>query len=166
MKDANKISFVAQLDSYYQRKISESSVAVQVWFQFLEPLSDELGYRLLEAILFNYQFLPSPKQAQDLLPELLSLDFEGEIKQAIAAYHSNDRQAQQKIPPQIMEAIRATGGINKFLNATERQYGELAQKYSVYRLNQESNHANSRRVLPSGSSQERTKGAIPLNPAA
>ena len=139
---------------------------MKVWAKFLEPLDPVTGDRLLDAIIFNCTLPPSPKQAQELIPQILGIDFDTEIKQAISAYHGNDRQAQLKIQPQIMEAIRASGGIVKFLNATEKQFAELIEKYSAHRLTQESTHADSSRTLPAVSDQDRTQGTRSLSPFA
>ena len=134
MKDDNKIHFLRELDKYFQRNIVDTEAAVTVWFKFLEPLPDEVGQKLLEQIFFTHHFLPSPLQAQELLPDILGLDFDSEVNRVMDVYARRDRGEILALPETIMEAIELSGGLRKFRLVSEKEHPKLMQAYARNRM--------------------------------
>lgn len=122
--------FLSEFDGYFkERSVLQNKRAASVWIKFLAPIDATVGNALLDAIIFNCHFPPSPKQAQELLAEIVGIDFKKELKQAIAAYSSADARLIREVPREISQAIIAAGGANKFRNATEQQWEKLEKEY-------------------------------------
>jgi len=131
------LTLLQQLEEYYGRKITAVPLAAKVWIELLGSIPPEQSTKLVEKIITEEQWLPSVADVRTkILPALTGNDLEGELKQALDAYSRHDRKAQKAIAPEISEAIRAAGGVAKFMNASERQYPALLKKYSNCRATQ------------------------------
>lgn len=127
-------SFLSDFDGYFkERSVLQNERAASVWIRFLAPLSPQIGNALIDAIIFNCHFPPSPKQAEALLADLVGIDFKKELKEAIAVYCSGDFRKIQDIPPEISRAVVDAGGAHRFRHATEKQWAELEKDYISFR---------------------------------
>lgn len=152
------LNLIKQLEDYYNRKIVDVPLAAKAWLEVLAPLDKDTAMRLIQKIIEEEEWLPTvAKVRAEMIPSLKGQNFEAEIKRAIAAYATSNKQQIRALPEDVQEAIRSAGGVVRFLNATDQEFKKLKATYTNFRLQQQKlqpqlalgeNHGNSNRILP------------------